>query len=962
MKKRPQQLHHAIKTALYGGLLTSLLFAPNVNAETKKPEGTLIHTTVDKQGFPIIIIERGELLASGITDVGQLLQRLPYFNGSPKGTNTNNGGNGSVSVDLRGMGTAQTLVLIDGHRSIDDGDFQSIPAAMIEKVEISKQGSSRYGAGAVAGVVNIITRSDFNGAEVDFSIHDSFSSKNNEVKQGSLVFGNAIEQGGFTFGIQYEDQRATLQSDTPYEFLQDSFIIVDPDNYTGFDPNASTINRFGSRRIPCGVFNLASGGSALTVDGLNPGAGDCGAPGRSLTPADFRPLNAGFFDPNNDTYNFAPPNFIQTPYEKTNVFFNGHRDLAGVEIFTSFRYNHRTSSQQLAPLPYDSNFDPAAPLAGGEGSGISSDNVFNPFGEDITRVRRRMLEIGRGSSQDIQQYQSLLGVRGTFGASDWRWQASYNFGYRVNINENRGQFFGSRLALALGPSFFDSNGIATCGTPDAPITGCVPLNLFGGPGTVTPEMLSYISGTFTDTSRSKLDVFNASITGALFELPAGTVNSELTVEYRYQSLAWAPDSAALVGNSTLNTDSAISGSYDVSSVVGAVNIPLINSENRGKLTLDLAVRHDDYSTSGANNTFQGALLYQARDNLSISANFSEVFSEPSIRQLFQPQEVFFPTFADPCAMTRFQNLTPQQQAMCVALGAPPGGAFEFDTQVRVLIGGNPQLKPTTGHSKSLGLNWSPSAIPKLNIDIDWWKISMGSGITTLSFTETVLSCLNSGDVNSSQCDRVQRRGSGFPFIIFGTQSTAVNTANLTSEGIDLTMQQSYDSLYGHFELALQYSRLLKNNRQNFNNADISSLDGRFTRASRQLDFNDVNEAFIKDKALLSINWTYGDWSIAYHLQYYSGLDADLQFFDARNLVENGGLRNKITQDIAAQSYSDIALSYALPWQQTKLTVGINNLLDRDPPFIESASSNIGTEAGTYRAFGRSWFIKWNSRF
>jgi outer membrane receptor protein involved in Fe transport len=960
MKIRPKQLNRAIKNILYGSLFTSLLLVPSVNAETKKPEGALIHATVDKQGFPVIIIERGELLASGITDVGQLLQRLPYFNGSPKGTNTNIRGNGSVNVDLRGMGTAQTLVLIDGHRSIDGGDFQSIPAAMIQRVEISKQGSSRYGAGAVAGVVNIITRSDFNGAEIEFSTHDSFSSKNNEVKQGSLIFGNAIEQGGFTFGIQYEDQRATLQSDTPYAFLQDTFIILDPDSYNGFDANASSINRLGSTRIPCGVFNLASGGPSLTINGPNPGSGDCGTPGRLLSPTDFRPFNSDFFDPNNDTYNFAAINAIQTPFEKTNVFFNGHRDLAGVEIFTGFRYNHRTSSQQLAPLPYDSSFDPAAPLAGG-GNGIASDNIYNPFGEDITRVRRRMSEIGRGTSQDIQQYQASLGIKGNFGASDWQWQASYNFGYRVNINENRGHFFGSRLALALGPSFFDSNGVATCGTPAAPITSCVPLNLFGGPGTVTTEMLNYISGSFTDTSRSQLDVFNASITGALFELPAGTVNSELAVEYRDQSLALAPDSATLVDNSSLNTDPAISGSYDVSSVVGTVNIPLINSENRGKLTLDLAARYDDYSTSGANNTFQGALVYQTHDNLRIRASFSEVFSEPSIRQLFQPQEVFFPTFADPCAMTRFQNLTPQQQAMCVALGAPPGGAFEFDTQVRVLIGGNPQLKPTTGHSKSLGLNWSPSAIPKLNIDIDWWKISMGSGITTLSFSETILSCLNSGDVNSSQCDRVQRRGSGFPFIIFGAQSTAINTANLTTEGIDLVVQQSYDSLYGRFELALQYSRLLKNNRQNFNDADISSLDGRFTRASRQLGFNDVNEAFIKNKALLSINWLYGDWSIGYHLQYYSGLDADLQFFDARNLVENGGTRNKITQDIAAQSYSDIALSYALPWQQTKLTVGINNLFDRDPPFIENAN-NVGTEADTYRAFGRSWFIKWNSRF
>ena len=298
---------------LYSAIIASLSLSNIVlgqNDDTDKNStssiaitGSNLQENIDlENSHPVIKIERAELLAFGITDVGDLLQRLPYFSGSSENTRTNDDGTGAVRIDLRGIGSDHVLILIDGHRTVDNGDFQTIPSVMVEYVEILKEGASTiYGDNAIAGVVNIVTRKNFTGAEIEFSIADSFNTNNNDVKQASLVFGQTYNTADLMLGLQYEKQMASLKSDIPYDFIQEPFTIVDPVNFTGFDPNSVTLNRIRSQNIPCGVFDLASGGPSLTVNGLNPGSGDCGIPGQLLSPADFREFNGDLFDPNSDT-------------------------------------------------------------------------------------------------------------------------------------------------------------------------------------------------------------------------------------------------------------------------------------------------------------------------------------------------------------------------------------------------------------------------------------------------------------------------------------------------------------------------------------------------------------------------------------------------------------------------------------------------------------------------------------
>ncbi len=308
---------------------------------------------------PVTVLDRDDILAAGITDVGNLIQRMPSMSGTPLGTTTNNGNTneGTVQIDLRGMGVDRTVTLINGKRSVDGGDYTTIPSIMIERVEILKDGASAvYGADAVAGVVNIITRKDFEGVNIDVQNAAWFDTDNGVQNALSFIAGASSERGNFVFGAEYIDQEEAFQSDTPWAFLQGSYYIyyptdigceVDPSNLCTF---------FGSSRIPESRLNFLSNGQFLIP-----------TPGAVMVPHDGR------------TYNYAPVNYMQTPYERLNYFAEGNFDMGGgIQFNATFRANNRKSDQELAPLPYDSNIFPsfAGTFNGAPYQGLSEQSFY----------------------------------------------------------------------------------------------------------------------------------------------------------------------------------------------------------------------------------------------------------------------------------------------------------------------------------------------------------------------------------------------------------------------------------------------------------------------------------------------------------------------------------------------------------------------------------------------------------
>ncbi len=599
---RNSKLHDAVRLALgvSAGFLT-LSIAPAVmaqDAEANAPAIEEIVTTGSRikradidSASPVTVIDRSSIIATGITDVGDLIQSMPSMSGSPIGTTTNNGGNGAVLIDLRGLGTNRTLTLINGQRTVDGGDYQTIPVSMIERVEILKDGASAiYGADAVAGVVNIITRRDYDGLEVTLQTADWADSKGAQ-DSFNLVSGAEFDGGNFVFGAEFVKQEEAYQADTPWDFMKDSYYIY-PEGcenqvtapYDG-TPTGGCYP-LGSSRIPESRLRFPNNGT-FYID-------------QTAT----NPYEAGLMAPyDGRNYNYAPVNYLQTPYERLNLFAESHFEISdklrgNVEI----RGNFRESRQELAPLPYtpgdpfyngffdlngDGNLQPYA--------GISDQNyylrqaidIYNAANgtslvyEPVVDARRRMIETKRAFEQEITQFQFVAGLEGDLD-NGMSWDLFLNQGYRARTDVDFGQFSGARLQNALGPSadLVGNDGIPECyadvNDPGTLIAGCVPLNLFGG-GTVerstgaitssslTQDMIDYVSIDLVDTYVTKQTVTGGSITGEAFDLPGGALGWAAGVQYLKDEFKYTPDSAKQSGAVTGNVGAGTIGSLTTQS-------------------------------------------------------------------------------------------------------------------------------------------------------------------------------------------------------------------------------------------------------------------------------------------------------------------------------------------------------------------------------------------------------------
>jgi iron complex outermembrane receptor protein len=887
---------------------------------------------------PVTVLERNELLATGMTDVGDLIQRLPSMSGSPIGTTTNNGGNGSVTIDLRGIGAGRTLNLVNGKRSVDGGDYQAIPSNIIERIEILKDGAAAaYGADAVAGVVNIITRRDYEGFEIELITADGFDMDDGQQKGISIMGGKAWDDGHIVFGAEFIDQSAAYQSDAPWDFFQNAWYIYpggcEAQVTAPYDGTPSGgCYPLGSSRIPEGRLRFGLGGTWMNEDGSG------------LVPYDGR------------SYNYAPVNYIQTPYEKTNLYFAGRFDIAdGVELTTEIRGNFRESAQELAPQPYNSPTDPSYRgtwnpelVAGldldengvigtaGEGddevpydlayAGISPDNYYLRQaiagtgilpGVPVIDARRRMVETTRRFTQDVGQVQANFELTGTIG--EWDWNAYYNFGRRQSDDLDYGQFYGPFLANAMGPSAdLDGDGSPECygdiNDPSTKISGCVPFNFFGGAYSVTQEMLDYVGVVLTDTFEAELDQFGFGITGSGFELPGGDIGWAAGYEQREESLTFSPDSGKQAGEVTGNKGKGTSGGYKVDSFYAELLAPIADTAE-----ISVGYRWDDFSSYGSGDVWKVGFRWDILDSLAVRATWGEVFKAPDVFDLYQGEVDSFPTYLDPCG-DRNPDPIPSSCAQV---------AEQLDTQVRAKVGGNPGLEAETGETFTAGVVYRPVfGNVELAFTADYWEVELEDGITSLGVNFILNDCYYND--NQGACSLITRRAD---YTIAQIKDAPINAALLNIAGVDLGIDADWSmGNAGDIKASILWTHNLKSERQSFPGDSTSDLIGRYT-----------GSAFAEDKANYSVTWTRGDFSVAYLGEYIGELEAGVSFIGS------------YTQQIDSQLYHDLILGYTLA-EKTSISLGLTNFTDEAPPYID-LGFNASTDPSTYRLFGSSYYMR-----
>jgi outer membrane receptor protein involved in Fe transport len=885
--------------------------------------GSRIPTLAADETLPVTVLDATDLARGGLDSLGKVLQTQPISATSVQNTNVNNGGNGSSRVDLRSLEPKRTLVLLNGHRLPNGGlggddavDLNSLPAAMIDRVEILAGGASAiYGADAVAGVVNLITKTAFRGIDLRAERSET-SREDGGITDVSLAAGRDFFGGDWMVGGEYVDQRSVSQS--ARGFSAAPLTIIDTNGDLALN---------GSRTVPEGSFFLPDG----NLLGLPSGRyiHVTGTTGR--TAADYRPFNL-----DTDTFNYAPYTFLQTPSERGSVWLMGTQPFTPqVSLHVEALWNQRRSSQQLAPTPFDTQNDVSPVLSDGS-TGIPADNYYIPTGLDLNIVRRRLVELPqRGDHQKIDVNRELVSLK--VKAGDWTIEPAVSLSHSLSTETDLGAIPGQRFAQAVGPSGPNAQGQIVCGTPgsdgvvpdSAIIPNCVPINLFGGVGSITPEQIAGIQQTLIDHGRNSQRLASLTAQGPFGRAPGGPIQWAAGAEYRRDEGSYEFDpqrGGGAVGSGGQNPVPDVSVS--TREVYVETQLPLAKDQFLTR-TLDASagLRYTD-SSLGHDVTWQAGLRWQPLSQVSLRTNYARVFRTPSLDELYMYRGQSLDFASDPCG----NQPSATQQAHCAANGVP-GGAYVQDPSqsFAFLTGGNAQLRPETGYNLSSGLEASVAAVPDLRFTLDYYRIALNDAIDPVGAGTVLQQCADSG--LPSVCNLITRAPDG------SVQSVSTyprNFGRIFTSGLDLAGRWSTLTPVGRFGLVVQATYLAR--------FDSQVVTGGITDAKAG------GYALPHWRGLWHVDYERGPWSASYAAQWIGG------FHECGVIQDDAG--DDLCRRISSVVYHDFEAAFS--WHSAlSVRLGVSNITDVQPPYL-NFGNDANTDTSIYRLLGRTFYaaLRW----
>lgn len=948
----------AVRFALVGGAAVAAAvpaYAADEAEGEKKAErievtGSRIKRTDIEGANPVLVLDRQAIEATGLASVGDILQDLPAA-GSSINTTFNNGGDGSTTIDLRNLGSQRVLVLINGRRW-NPGlngtvDLNNIPSAIIERIEVLKDGASAiYGSDAISGVVNIFTRKDYEGA------------------YGNVYFGENQEGDGrvelYDFGVGATGDKGSAFLAMSY--LKQGEIMAGDREISAVPTFGAPANFGGSSGTPAGRFlHYDNLGNFINNGGNNQGG--------------FTP----WVEPTS-RFNFAPDNYLQTPSERTNIFAQASYELSdSVQFRTELFYGNRQSSQLLAPTPL---------FVGYYGSGlgletvIAADNPYNPLGYALDStgtlpnsgwlllLGRRMVEAGpRIFAQDVDQYQWNAGLQGSFdvGSMTFDWDVNNSYGFIQENVMTDGLLNMQRVNQALlGPS----TGCSTA-------AGCVPLNLFGGQGangqgTITQAQINYVTFTAQDTSETTIRSHSGNISTELFELPGGMVGVAAGFETRRYSGFDQPDALIAAGITSGNSRQPTSGGYSLDEYYMEIAAPILGGMPGVELLeLSVAARTSDYSNFGETTNSKVGLKYKPIDELLIRGTFAEGFRAPTISELFLGNSDSFPTLADPCSGNGGNPALPG----CAAV---PAGYTQTNSQIRITVGGNENLLPEESESMTYGFVWSPSFAEGLSITVDWYDVEVINNIGSLGAQTILNSCAS----DLLFCSLIQRTGAGNVQDLF---NGLINTGEQQVTGYDVSLSYNIrDTGFGSFKIVWDTSVMQEYITRDFDPATNGLVENDFVgQAGDRVVIPEI-------RSNLNLYWTFGDFEAVWRMRYLDETIEDCELGNGGNpsqgaawLRSNNGVEialcsnldpatpssgttaqfNALRHQNVLESalYHDMSFTYNLADFNAKVTVGGVNVLDEDPAVSFSTFAN-SFDPTMYDVPGSFWYVRYNQTF
>jgi iron complex outermembrane receptor protein len=614
-------------------------------------------------------------------------------------------------------------------------------------------------------------------------------------------------------------------------------------------------------------------------------------------------------------------------------------------------YNERDSTNQAAPEPIFLGTDAGVYNHWAETDlVIAANNPYNPFGFDLTTMGptpnlfllgRRPIEGGpRVYKQNVKTWYANGGLDGTFQAGD----RTYDWDVNVVHSESRAEQnnYGSYNILRINQALGDVNACLA-------IAGCVPLNLFGGPGTITPEMLGWIQPVVHDESENKLTSFSANITGDLFDMPAGAASFASGYEYRKYEGSYQPDPITVAGEYNGVPSGPTSGSYDVNEVYTELSIPLTRNSSFGKaFDVSLAGRYSDYSTFGGQFTGKAGFRWQLVDSLLLRGSFAEGFRAPSIGELYGTFSRFDATLQDPCsgAGATLPN--------CVADGVPPGYT-QPNPQISVVTAGNRDLQPETSHSFMLGGVFSPgwgentAWSDKLDLGVTFYHHVIKDAIQAPDAQTILDRCV--AELDAEACSHYTRNGNG---VIVSFNDILDNLGTITTDGWDVDLGWALpEQAWGQLRFDWRNTFVGKFELEN----ETGQLEPR--RPGRE-----TNDSAIPEwTSTLATQWHKGNWGAAWTMRHISALDESCAGADGFPICDvSSTATTPSINHLGSVTYHDLQVSWDTGLLKgLQLIGGVNNLTDKEPPACLSCSLN-GYDASTYDLPGRFWYVRANLKF
>ena len=940
---------------------------------------------------PVTAVAADDFKAAGVADTADLLNQLPQV---AVGTGFNNTPNplsdtgGITTINLRNLGPARTLVLVDGKRLMPGDptlggnapDIDQIPEALISRVDVVTGGASAvYGSDAIAGVVNFIMKHNFQGVQVDAQYganeHDNSNSNMQSLEKkfganapnGSLVDGRNFTST-LTFGSNTPDDKGNVTGYVSYRH-------ADPVLQGSRDYSACQLSQSSAAPHCTGSSNsnlFADGSLTGSVAGVFPNNifATGAARNQSLTPP--------------AAFNSNPYEYLSRGDERyTGGYFAHYQVTPNVDVYSDFSFMDDRTQIHAAPsalFQQTFNVNCNNPLLSAQQVSLIPECIAGgPTATAALTIGRRDVEGGpRIYDYEHESYKIDVGARGDF-AEVWHYDVYAQFGrtqYNYSVNND------ISLTKAQNALLIGTNGQCLSGTAD----GCVPYNIFSAGG-VTPAALQYILTSGTTTGDTQEQIVSANVSGNLdkWGVKSPWANNGVAVsvgtEFRREQLDQVPDETSLSGDlaGAGGALPPVHGAFDVKELFGELGVPLVQGKRFvDDLSVEAGYRYSSYSISGDVTSWKLGLNYSPDPQIRFRGGYNRAVRAPNVNELFTPNQITNGTVVndDPCSAVKNDGTTTRQApatlAQCERTGVTaaqygngisstlPGGTNNILNcpagQCGVVDGGNLKLRPEISNTYTGGVVITPRFIRNFNLSIDYFNIDVDDAISTLPANITLSNCLTLGQ----DCNLIVRKSNG---TLYGSaiatggyiSTTNLNVGHIQTEGVDFTANYrvNLDDVGLHDKGAL-----------------VFRFDGTWTS---HLTFEPIpgggtyNCAGFYGSAcqgqLTSPTWrhqltmTYQmPWNISF-MNRWRFIGGSKYAGNEVNPLLNVGAIDVNDARIPDVSYWDMSVTWKAKPGLT-LRAGVNNLLDRDPPLIDAnvAGSGLPNTLNSYDELGRQLFV------